>query len=439
MTPIPSLSLLPHNPSPVPISVFVVFPFSSYFFSLFAPQLLCTGQTPNTSLLRALDSRVVDPASGLARVGRGMQLAITFSSLRGFSSPPFNMCGTNPDVEGATTAHGRGPASAGKEGEATLAREKERAEEGRSTGQEEEEEEQCAPLYTLPTRTEEGGDGRRIEEAIEDAQDDASLLAAALAEIELWDAASGSSSSPSSDGLEAESLALDDASPSLLVLDSSSDASPSRSLAHSSSPHPTPWSTNSINRQRLQTQGTPILTPETHEAPSLDDAEDEAQTAPYPHIFAIGDAADAFGALPAGHNAASPPAIHRYTDPAPMRCLSHSRGEWQVIHEVRNVRKWDVQARRESARDELSRGRRSRALGMPTNSRAIVISRPLMCFAWRRPPRPLDRRGAAEVHGRAIRRIRARDKRRSRFGGMSELELGRGEDDELLAQEAVVL
>ncbi|KAJ7902425.1 hypothetical protein B0H13DRAFT_2663743, partial [Mycena leptocephala] len=31
--------------------------------------LLCTGQTPNTSLLRALDPRVVDPVSGLARVG----------------------------------------------------------------------------------------------------------------------------------------------------------------------------------------------------------------------------------------------------------------------------------------------------------------------------------------------------------------------------------
>lgn len=28
-----------------------------------------------------------------------------------------------------------------------------------------------------------------------------------------------------------------------------------------------------------------------------------AKDTPYPHIFAIGDAADAFGAIPAGHNA----------------------------------------------------------------------------------------------------------------------------------------
>ncbi|KAJ7932942.1 hypothetical protein B0H13DRAFT_2512813 [Mycena leptocephala] len=38
---------------------------------------------------------------------------------------------------------------------------------------------------------------------------------------------------------------------------------------------------------------TAVLTPETN----------EVQTTPYPHIFAIGDAADAFGALPAGHSA----------------------------------------------------------------------------------------------------------------------------------------
>ncbi|KAF8180332.1 hypothetical protein K438DRAFT_1725596 [Mycena galopus ATCC 62051] len=38
--------------------------------------LLCTGQTPNTDLLRALDPRTVDPSTGLARVGRTMQLAL---------------------------------------------------------------------------------------------------------------------------------------------------------------------------------------------------------------------------------------------------------------------------------------------------------------------------------------------------------------------------
>ncbi|KAJ7932884.1 hypothetical protein B0H13DRAFT_2178780 [Mycena leptocephala] len=69
--------------------------------------LLCTGQTPNTALLRALDPRVVDPASGLARVGRGMQLAIPLSSPRGFSSPAFDVRGA-PNVEGATAARRRG-------------------------------------------------------------------------------------------------------------------------------------------------------------------------------------------------------------------------------------------------------------------------------------------------------------------------------------------
>ncbi|KAJ6632255.1 hypothetical protein B0H10DRAFT_1976725 [Mycena sp. CBHHK59/15] len=34
-----------------------------------------------------------------------------------------------------------------------------------------------------------------------------------------------------------------------------------------------------------------------------DDDDDEAETTPYPHIFVVGDAADAFGAIPAGHNA----------------------------------------------------------------------------------------------------------------------------------------
>lgn len=31
--------------------------------------------------------------------------------------------------------------------------------------------------------------------------------------------------------------------------------------------------------------------------------ESESESTPYPNIFAIGDAADAFGAIPAGHNA----------------------------------------------------------------------------------------------------------------------------------------
>lgn len=41
---------------------------------------------------------------------------------------------------------------------------------------------------------------------------------------------------------------------------------------------------------------------------SVDNSKDFAtspkdEPTPYPHIFAIGDAADAFGAIPAGHNA----------------------------------------------------------------------------------------------------------------------------------------
>ncbi|KAK7028583.1 hypothetical protein R3P38DRAFT_3518693 [Favolaschia claudopus] len=39
------------------------------------------------------------------------------------------------------------------------------------------------------------------------------------------------------------------------------------------------------------------------EAEDAEEEEDEELTTPYPHIFAIGDAANAFGAIPAGHNA----------------------------------------------------------------------------------------------------------------------------------------
>ncbi|KAJ7229572.1 iron uptake cluster protein [Mycena haematopus] len=42
--------------------------------------LLCTGQRPNTDLLRALDPRTVDPHTGLARVLRTMQLALVPTS-----------------------------------------------------------------------------------------------------------------------------------------------------------------------------------------------------------------------------------------------------------------------------------------------------------------------------------------------------------------------
>ncbi|KAK7002481.1 apoptosis-inducing factor B [Favolaschia claudopus] len=39
------------------------------------------------------------------------------------------------------------------------------------------------------------------------------------------------------------------------------------------------------------------------EAEDAEEEEEEELTTPYPHIFAIGDAANAFGAIPAGHNA----------------------------------------------------------------------------------------------------------------------------------------
>ncbi|KIJ58471.1 hypothetical protein HYDPIDRAFT_102602, partial [Hydnomerulius pinastri MD-312] len=38
--------------------------------------VLCTGQTPNTSLLRAMDPRTIDPETGLVRVLRSMQVSV---------------------------------------------------------------------------------------------------------------------------------------------------------------------------------------------------------------------------------------------------------------------------------------------------------------------------------------------------------------------------
>ncbi|KAJ7932931.1 hypothetical protein B0H13DRAFT_2512801 [Mycena leptocephala] len=181
------------------------------------------------------------------------------------------------------------------------------------------EEEECACSYTLPTRSKEGGDAKPApvpalapahadttdhgDAQADKDEDSASLLAAALAEIDLLDAASNSSSDGVSSNddddhldFEADSLVLEaDASPSSLVLDSSSDASPSRSLAHDSSPtSPSHSPATELDQQAADTDPS---------APSLDGDEDKEQTTPYPHIFAIGDAADAFGALPAGHNA----------------------------------------------------------------------------------------------------------------------------------------
>ncbi|KAJ7932938.1 hypothetical protein B0H13DRAFT_754415 [Mycena leptocephala] len=207
--------------------------------------LLCTGQTPNTSLLRALDPRVVDPKSGLARVGRGMQLAFAIA----------------PPMEGGDAA--AGAAAAAPPSAPTEKRDHGRA--ARADGQ-------SARSSTLPTRKKEGGEEPAPAPApakpmdAEGDKDSASLLAAALAEIELLDV----EAADSSDGVSSDSSSLHCDHPTRQAADADADEAA-------------------------------VLTPETDEAPSLD--EDEEQTTPYPHIFAIGDAADAFGALPAGHNA----------------------------------------------------------------------------------------------------------------------------------------
>ncbi|KAJ7872387.1 hypothetical protein B0H13DRAFT_2349496 [Mycena leptocephala] len=102
----------------------------------------------------------------------------------------------------------------------------------------------------------------------------------------------------------------------------------------------------------------------------------------------------------------------------------------EAIHEVRSVGKWDVQPTvRIRVRQAENRGRGSGgelAVGVVAGSRdADKLSR--------------DRDIPTVDHGNAIRReIDARDKRRSSLGGTSELELGRGEDDELLVREAVM-
>ncbi|KAJ7788844.1 hypothetical protein B0H13DRAFT_2299141, partial [Mycena leptocephala] len=228
---------------------------------------------PNTALLRALDPRVVDPKSGLARVGRGMQLAFAIA-------PPTE--GGDPDADRDA---GSGAGIRTKEGATRM---KEGAE--------------CTPAPApapAPADTTDHGDAQ-------DDEDDTSLLAAALAEIDLLDAASGSSSSSSSDdGLEADSLALDP----------SSDASPPHSLANerdgqAAEPSPSASSPASpshslVNEQDFTAEETAVLTPETDEAHTTlyPHFKQEPTSTPYPHIFAIGDAADAFGALPAGHNA----------------------------------------------------------------------------------------------------------------------------------------
>ncbi|KAJ7607785.1 hypothetical protein DFH06DRAFT_1111764 [Mycena polygramma] len=149
--------------------------------------LLCTGQRPNTELLRALDPHTVDPSTALARVLRTMQLGV-------LAPPPSpQSLASNivtPPLESASAS--------------------------------------------LPAQE----------------QDDAALLAAALEEIALLDADTNDESSDPVD----------------------TDADP-------------------------EAESPEIQDP----ADAVDDS--EPTHTPYPHIFVVGDAADAFGAIPAGHNA----------------------------------------------------------------------------------------------------------------------------------------
>ena len=67
-------------------------------------QLLCTGQIPNTSLLHTMDSRTIDPKSGMVRVSHTMQILAlkekdtTFDEgyLDGLRSTSPTLCGTIP-------------------------------------------------------------------------------------------------------------------------------------------------------------------------------------------------------------------------------------------------------------------------------------------------------------------------------------------------------
>ncbi|KAJ7902414.1 hypothetical protein B0H13DRAFT_2274944 [Mycena leptocephala] len=227
--------------------------------------LLCTGQTPNTALLRALDPRVVDPVSGLARVGRGMQLAFV-------PAPP---------TEGGDHRRGEARQECAEDRRGSAPPPIEGRDAGAGIQTKKGAEEEAAPAHADTT---DHGDA-------EDGKDSACLLAAALADIELLDTEGVTESSSSSDNLEAESLALEaDASRShSLANEQVADPSPSASSASS----PASPSHSLVNEQDKDAE--PVLTPKADE--------DEEQTTPYPHIFAIGDAADAFGALPAGHNA----------------------------------------------------------------------------------------------------------------------------------------
>ncbi|KAJ7040603.1 hypothetical protein C8F04DRAFT_1219734 [Mycena alexandri] len=112
-----------------------------------------------------------------------------------------------------------------------------------------------APAPAVEADTAEGGEGG------EDA------LAAALAQIAL---------------LDADADASAPASPSLSCFDSSSSGYLSDSSASDAD------ATSDAGEEQTQQN---------------EEEQEDTETTPYPHIFVVGDAADAFGAIPAGHNA----------------------------------------------------------------------------------------------------------------------------------------
>ncbi|KAJ7902417.1 hypothetical protein B0H13DRAFT_2513437 [Mycena leptocephala] len=227
--------------------------------------LLCTGQTPNTALLRALDPRVVDPVSGLVRVGRGMQLAFvpappTEGGDAGAGAP--SMAPTEGRDHGrAARARAREKECAGGGGLGAEIRTKEAAG-GRNTKERRGEKEPASA--PAPADTTDPGSSQADKDAQAE-KDSASLLAAALAEIELLEAASGSSSLHRDHANELDKEAEPFPSPSS-PSSASSPASPSHSLV------------SELDKQAADAdlaanddEEEPVLTGETDEAASVDD------------------------------------------------------------------------------------------------------------------------------------------------------------------------
>ncbi|KAJ7763430.1 hypothetical protein B0H16DRAFT_1661769 [Mycena metata] len=104
--------------------------------------------------------------------------------------------------------------------------------------------------------------------------------------------ASALTSAPTSPPAETESVddELAAALAQIAQLDADASAPPSPALSFCGSEHSSCSSASDSSRTE----------PEEEE---LEQEQEDMETTPYPHIFVVGDAADAFGAIPAGHNA----------------------------------------------------------------------------------------------------------------------------------------